>query len=75
MQIKALCDEPDLEEYHPTRSLVGVARHLVSMQNYQLRLNALLMEDLFESEESLAQRVGYASGRASDAAPLAHTSS
>ena len=29
------------------------------MQNYQLRLNALLMEDLFESEESLAQRVGW----------------
>ena len=32
VQLEPLCDEYELQEYHPTSSLAGPARHLVSLQ-------------------------------------------
>ena len=32
VQLEPLCDEYELQEYHPTSSLAGPARHLLSLQ-------------------------------------------
>ena len=56
----APCDELEMQDYHPANSLVGVARHLMSLQSSQLRLNALLLDDrVFESVDALLERVGW----------------
>ena len=43
--MEPICSEAELQEFHPANSLVGVARHLMSLQSSQLRLNALLLDD------------------------------
>jgi len=41
VQLAALTDEPDLQPYHPTRKLVGIAKNLASINNATIKLDAL----------------------------------
>ena len=59
LQVEPMCDEPALQQFHPTAALVGLAQQLVAQPlNTRVALNALLLDDaLFESTDSLVSRV------------------
>ena len=60
LQMEAICSEAELQEFHPTRQVLGLAQQLVSQPLHsRIALNCLILEDAsFESFDSLAQRVG-----------------
>jgi len=51
------CDEAALQQYHPTAQLVGVVRNLISLQNVTITLEGLVMEEVFESGDTLINRI------------------
>ena len=57
VQMDAACDDVALQQYHPRRSLIGPALGLLSLQQARLRLDALALEEVFESGDALLQRV------------------
>ena len=60
LQMEAICAEAELQEFHPTRQVLGLAQQLVSQPLLsRIELNCLILEDAsFESFDSLALRVG-----------------
>ncbi|KAL1519403.1 hypothetical protein AB1Y20_022928 [Prymnesium parvum] len=56
-QMQAACDEAELQAFHPSNALIGPALQLLSLQNASLRLDALVLEEVFESGEALLHRV------------------
>ena len=60
VQMEALCSPAELQPYHPTNSLAGLARRLVSLNNSHLQLSALLLSDtLFQSLDTFVERVSW----------------
>ena len=61
LQMEAICSEAELQEFHPTRQVLGLAQQLVSQPLLsRIELNCLLLEEAsFESFDSLALRVGW----------------
>lgn len=57
ISIAPLCDEPDLQEYHPTNALRGPLKQLTSLQSVSLGLHGIAYTDLTEDADSLAQRL------------------
>ena len=56
--MEALCSDAELQQYHPTKQLPGVAQRLVSLENSNLQLAALSMNDAnFQSVENLVERI------------------
>ena len=51
--IASLCDEPDLQQWHPTASLRGPLKQLTSLQSVTLVLNGVTLDDLTEDADSL----------------------
>jgi vacuolar protein sorting-associated protein 13A/C len=58
--MEPICSEAELQEFHPTRQMLGLAQQLVSQPLLsRVELNCLILEDAsFESFDSLALRVG-----------------
>ena len=58
--MEPICSEAELQEFHPTRQMLGLAQQLVSQPLLsRIELNCLILEDAsFESFDSLALRVG-----------------
>jgi hypothetical protein len=55
VSLSPLCEEPELQAFHPTNNLLGLARSLVSLHDSELRLDGLdLAERLFESVDVLS---------------------
>lgn len=60
VQMEAVCTPAELQPYHPTNSLVGLAQRLVSLNNAHLQLSALLLNDAaFQSMPSLVERISW----------------
>ena len=57
VQMDMVCDEPELQRFHPTSSLVGVARHLVSLQNVTVTFDRFQLEEVFDTGDTLLNRV------------------
>ena len=58
--MEALCSDAELQQYHPTKQLAGVAQRLVSLNNSNLQLAALSMSDAnFQSVENLVERIAW----------------
>ena len=57
VQMDMVCDEPELQRFHPTSSLVGVARHLVSLQNVTMTFDRFRLEEVFDTGDTLLNRV------------------
>jgi hypothetical protein len=56
--LSPLCHDPELQPFHPTNNLLGLARSLVSLHDSELRLDGLdLAEHLFESVDALSAAV------------------
>jgi len=56
--LSPLCHEPELQAYHPTNNLLGLARALVSLHDSELLLDGLdLTEHLFESADVISAAV------------------
>lgn len=52
-----LCDDPLLQQYHPTDKLVGVLQQLISLDALNVQLKSLQLEDTrFPSVDSLTER-------------------
>jgi len=60
LQMEAICSEAEMQEFHPTRQVLGLAQQLVSQPLLsRIELNCLILDDAsFESVDSLALRVG-----------------
>lgn len=59
ISILPLCDEPELQEFHPTNQLHGALQQLTSLQNVSLSLDALEFEDVAEDLDALVHRLGW----------------
>jgi len=58
IQMEPLCDDPNLQRFHPTHELVGLAQQLLSLRSATLKLDALLLDDArFASLEALTAKV------------------
>lgn len=59
-----LCPEPFVQApvplaqpFHPSNALIGPALQLLSLQNAAIKLDGLVLEEVFESGDALLQRV------------------
>jgi len=57
VQMDMVCDEVELQRYHPTTSLVGVARHLIALQNVNVTLDRFYMCEVFDTGDALLNRI------------------
>ena len=57
VQMDLVCDESSLQIFHPTNSLVGIARYLLSLQNVSLTLDRLLLEEMHDTGDAIINRI------------------
>ena len=57
ISIQALCDEPDLQEFHPTNKLSGAVRQLTALQDVTLLLEGVEYKDVSEELSNLQERL------------------
>ena len=57
VELAALTDEPELQAYHPTRKLVGLAKNLASVNNATIKLDALHLDEASLTVGALAERL------------------
>lgn len=46
VELAALTDEPDLQRYHPTRRLVGIAQNLAFLQAATINMDQIFLEEV-----------------------------
>jgi len=57
VSIQALCDEPHLQEFHPTDKLHGAVRQLTALQNVTLTLEGVKCTEVYEEIDSLVEKI------------------
>ena len=57
VEMSALVDDPELQSYHPTYKLIGLAKNLVSINGVNFNLDELQLSQLTEDVSALVQRL------------------
>jgi len=57
VELAALTDEPELQAYHPTRKLVGLAKNLASINAATINLDMVELSEANMSVDALAQKL------------------